>query len=228
MRGDTCAPRPCRPSPRQSQRSLFMARDLPDDHPTSWPTGAFAAPTAGPRTCPLPRGRRRLLRWPGAAGGEVCGSTPSPSNCRRLTSTIRSGVPVQAAHDALPLPGSPGRRRVRHRPAHRHSFLTLLAPTTFPACRSARKAANGSMRRSCPAFVGTAARAAALDQRLFWRRRTGRSTAAAASAMRSPSSATATSMAGGLGADHGRPGPAAEISDDLVHRLHDPIPETDV
>jgi len=50
--------------------ALFVARDLPSDHPDCWPVGASAAPTVGRPGCRLSRRHRGLLRHDGAAAAE--------------------------------------------------------------------------------------------------------------------------------------------------------------
>ena len=194
-----CAPRRCRPSPSPtSTRHCSWRATCRPTIPTCWPTGASAAPTTGPRPAGLPRDHRRLLRHAGAAGAEA-GARSMPV-ALDLPAAYFDG-PFQDFQYKLrmthyPHQAGPRRRRVRHRAAHRHQL-----PHPARAQRGARPL-DPHAERQVDRRAGHPGRlcrerravAAALDQRLSSSpRRTARSTAAAASATRWPSSATATS-----------------------------------
>ncbi len=109
MRGDTLRTSTVQTVTKANlNEAFFMARDLPDDHPDVLADRRFRSANRWPdRTC---RASARpsspiAMRWSGwcEAGAAL---RPSRSTCRRTyfdESVPR--VPVQAAHDALPLPG---------------------------------------------------------------------------------------------------------------------------
>ena len=109
---------------------------------------SLAAEPAG-----LPRDRRRLLRHAGTAGAEDGAALrPRPRAAGRVFRRSVQGVPVLAAHDALPAPGrarSSGTSSAWPRTPTRASS-PCSRPTTCPACRSAPRAASGSTRRRSP------------------------------------------------------------------------------
>ena len=79
---------------------------------------SLAAEPAG-----LPRDRRRLLRHAGTAGAEDGAALrPRPRPAGRVFRRAVQGVPVLAAHDALPASGRAHRGRVRPGAAHRHEL----------------------------------------------------------------------------------------------------------
>jgi hypothetical protein len=123
--------------------ALFVARDLPADHPDVVADKRFRSANQWPR----PAGFRDVvmaiaMRWSGWCRSS-CGSMPSRSTCRRSGSTRRSRIPVQAAHDALPpQPETTAGGRVRHRAAHRHQL-----PDGARAQRGARPRHPQAQRR---------------------------------------------------------------------------------
>ena len=131
MRGDTLRTSTVQTVTKANlNEAFFMARDLADDHPDVLADRRFRSANRWPRDLPgfreavvgycdalerlVAEAGAALRRRARAAGGLLRRSVPR--------------VPVQAAHDALPLPGSPGRRRVRHRPAHRHQLPDPARP----------------------------------------------------------------------------------------------------
>src|SRR5215813_10948104 len=71
----------------------------------------------------LPRTARRILRYAGAAGAKsgarLC---PGARPARHILRWAVHRLPIQAARDPLPVAAEGGRRRIRHRAAHRYEF----------------------------------------------------------------------------------------------------------
>ena len=112
MRGNTLRTSTIRPapSPTSTRPSSSSARCRPTI-PTCWPTAASAAPTAGRGSARLPRDRRRLLRHAGTAGAEDGAALrPRPRPAGGVFRRAVQGLPVLAAHDALPASGRPRSR----------------------------------------------------------------------------------------------------------------------
>ena len=129
--------------------AFFVAREMPSDHPEVLADRRF----------------RSANRWPAGMPGF---HEPIVAYCDTMEQLVRKLVRLYACALRLPLayfdqPFEEPQYKLRmtHYPYRTDladdefgiaphtdtSFLTLLAPMTFRVCRSARKAANGSMRR---------------------------------------------------------------------------------
>ena len=171
MRGDTLRTSTVQTVTKANlNEALFVARDLPADHPDVQADRRFRSANRWPATCRASAtpSSPTATRWSGWCRN-WCASMPSRSICHRPISTGRSGIPVQVAGDPLPEPAGRRRRRVRHRPAHRHQF-----PHPARAQRGARPL-DPHAKRQVDRRAGPSGRlcrewravAAALDQRFF-------------------------------------------------------------
>ena len=235
MRGDTLRTSTVQTVTKANlNEAFFMARDLADDHPDVMADRRFRSANRWPKD--LPGFREAVVGYCDALERLVAeagaGSTPS-----------RSSLPAAYFDDPFrefqyklrmthyPYQEAPADDEFGIAPHTDTSFLTLLAPNDVPGLSIRTQSGNWIDAPVVPGAYRRERRpdAAALDQRLLpgdaapGGEQQRRRALCAGLLLRQPHR-----LAGGLGADHGRAGPAAEISDDLVHRLHDPIPETDV
>ena len=213
--------------------AFFMARDLPDDHPDVVADRRFRSANRWPKD--LPGFREAVVGYCDALERLV----------QKLVRLYAVALELPAGYFDDPFREFQYKLRMTHYPYQEAladdefgiaphtdtSFLTLLAPNEVPGLSIRTQSGkwidapvvpgafvvNGGQmlqRWTNDVFLATPHRAV---------NRSGGERYALAFFCDSQHR-----LAGGLGADHGRAGPAAEISDDLVHRLHDPIPETDV
>ncbi len=235
MRGDTLRTSTVQTVTKANlNEAFFMARDLPDDHPDVLADRRFRSANRWPKD--LPGFREAVVAYcdalerAGAEAGAALRRRPRAARRHYFDDPFRDfQYKLRMTH--YPYQEALADDEFGIAPHTDTSFLTLLAPNDVPglSIRTAERQMDrrpGRARRLCRERRPDAA---ALDQRLLpgdaapggqpQRRRA----LCAGLLLRQQHR-----LAGGLGADHGRAGPAAEISDDLVHGLHDPVPETDV
>ena len=135
MRGDTLRTSTVQTVTKPNlNEALFVARDLPTDHPDVLADRRFRSANRWPAG--LPGFRETSLstiatRWSGWCR-RWCGSTPARSTCRQNTSTAPFEEPqykLRMTH--YPHQVTRRRGRVRHCPAHRHQL-------PHPACAQRR------------------------------------------------------------------------------------------
>ena len=223
-----------RPDRHQGQPQRGLLREARDGAGPSRRAVGPPLPRPQPLARPagLPRHRRRLLQRDGAAGAEdgaALRARPRPAGQLFRHGLLRADV--LDAHDALPAAGRARRRRIWPGAAHRHQLphpagaqrgagpvdpqperqLDRHAGDRQCLCRERRADAAALHQRPVP---GDAAPRHQQDDRralcaaLLLRQR--------------------HRLAGRRRADDGRPRQAAEISDDLVQRLHDLVPEAEL